>query len=140
MHELGNCARCGKVFAKGVRDICPECYEKEEQDFQKVYKFLMERKNREAKIPEIVEATGVDEDTIIKFLKQKRLRAADFPQIGYPCEKCGTNIVEGRLCLDCASYIQSEARIHDEMQKRQEERRKRSEESVYYTFNKNRNK
>lgn len=134
--ELGNCARCGKVFAKTVRDICLDCYRKEEEDFQKVYKFLQNRKNRQATIHEIVEATGVDEDTIIKFLKQKRLRASDFPRLGYPCEKCGKNITEGRLCEDCATYIQSEARIHDEIQKRKEERKKRSETSVYYTFGK----
>src|SRR5699024_11296401 len=109
MNGLANCNRCGKVFAKGVRDICPQCYQKEEEDYQKIYKLLTNRKNREAKITEIVEATGVDEDTIIKFLKNKRLRAADFPQLGYPCEKCGKNIVEGRLCEDCASFIRSEA-------------------------------
>ena len=50
MTELRNCARCGKVYAKTVRDICPECYRKEEEDFQKVYRFLQNRKNREATI------------------------------------------------------------------------------------------
>lgn len=135
MAELGNCTRCGKVFAKTVRDICLECYRKEEEDFQKVYRFLQNRKNREATIHEIVEATGVDEDTIIKFLKQKRLRPSEFPKLGYPCEICGKNIVQGRLCEDCAKHIQSEAKIHDEMQKLEEERKKH-EESVYYTFGK----
>lgn len=136
MNELGNCARCGNVFVKNVRDICPACYREEEEDFQKVYKFITNRKNREAKMAEIVEATDVAEETIIKFLKQRRLRTSDFPQLGYPCEKCGANIVEGRLCEDCASFIQSESNIHDEMQKREAERKKRSEKSVYYTFNK----
>lgn len=139
MTELGNCARCGKVFAKTVRDICPECYRKEEEDFQKVYRFLQNRKNREATITEIVEATGVDEDTIIKFLKEKRLRPSDFPKLGYPCEKCGKNIVQGRICEDCAKFIRSEARVHEELQKREEERKKRKEESVYYTFGKDKN-
>src|SRR5699024_11870168 len=76
MAELKNCERCGEIFASiGDKDVCPKCGRQEEEDFQKVYRFLTNRKNREATILEIVEATGVEEDLIIKFMKQNRLRA-----------------------------------------------------------------
>src|SRR5690625_7876288 len=86
MIELGNCAQCGEVFAKSLRDICPRCYREEEEAFEIVYRFLMKRKNREATMNEIVEATKVKEELIIKFIKQKRLRTSQFPQLAYPCE------------------------------------------------------
>src|SRR5690625_5510094 len=87
MIELGNCAQCGEVFAKSLRDICPRCYRDEEEAFEIVYRFLMKRKNREATMNEIVEATKVKEELIIKFIKQKRLRTSQFPQLAYPDRK-----------------------------------------------------
>src|SRR5690625_4709170 len=105
MGELGNCERCGTVFAKTIRDICPVCYREEEKAFQKVYGFLTKRKNREATLKEIVAATEVDEDVIIKFMKENRLRASKFPKLAYPCDKCGVDIIEGRLCMMCSSQI-----------------------------------
>src|SRR5690625_6316215 len=74
MHELANCANCNQVFVKTVRDICRDCYEAEEKAFEIVYRFLSKRKNREATLKEIVEATEVEESLIIKFIKEKRLR------------------------------------------------------------------
>src|SRR5699024_8527218 len=98
MAELANCSNCGKVFAKHIRDICDECFKKEEEDFETVYHFLKEQKNREATIQEIVEKTGVPETTIIKFIKNKRLRTSQFPKLMYPCEMCGKDILTGRFC------------------------------------------
>src|SRR5690625_3781024 len=116
MQQLGNCAQCGAVFAKGIRDICQKCYREEEEAFQKVYRFLTKRKNREATIPEIVNQTGVEEELIIKFMKQNRLRASQFPKLSYPCDRCGVAIVEGRLCGSCSSEIQSGLRQHQELE------------------------
>lgn len=137
MTELGNCARCGAVFAKGIRDICQNCYREEEEAFKTVYRFLTKRKNREATLPEIVEATGVEEDLIIKFMKQNRLRASQFPKLAYPCEKCGNNIIEGRLCASCSNKIKTDMQLHEEMEEREAKRKERQEhEAVYYTINK----
>lgn len=137
MNELGNCARCGVVFAKGIRDICPKCFREEEEAFQKVYRFLTKRKNREATLAEIVTATEVEEELIIKFMKQNRLRTSQFPKLAYPCEKCGTDIVEGRLCANCSTKIKTDLQIHEEMKKRETERKERQErQTVYYTIDK----
>ncbi len=136
MSELGNCERCGTVFAKTIREICPKCYREEEEAFQKVYKFLTKRKNREATLKEIVAGTGVEEDLIIKFMKQKRLRTSQFPKLAYPCEKCGIDIIEGRLCFNCSSEIKTELARHNEMEKRQKERKRKEHESIYFTMKK----
>ncbi|PXW89541.1 flagellar operon protein (TIGR03826 family) [Pseudogracilibacillus auburnensis] len=137
MAQLDNCTRCGVVFARGLRDICGKCYREEEEAFQTVYRFLTKRKNREATINEIVEATKVEEELIIKFMKQKRLRSSQFPKLAYPCEKCGADIVEGRLCSNCSTQIKTDLALHDKMEKRSAE--KKEHESIYYTINKENN-
>lgn len=139
MTELANCVRCDAVFVKTARDICPDCYRKEEEDFQKVYKFLSVRKNREATIPEIVDATKVDEETIFKFMKEGRLRASDFPKLSYPCEKCGVGITEGNLCFNCTESLKQALEQHEletELLKKREQAKK-EEQAVYYTLDRN---
>jgi len=132
--ELSNCANCGKVFAKSVRDICHECYKKEEEAFRIVYRFLSKRKNREATLSEIVKATGVEEELIIKFIKQKRLRTSQFPKLAYPCEQCGVEIVEGKLCSDCAETIRKEYERHELRERLLKEREEREHDPVYYSI------
>lgn len=107
MAQLKNCSACGEVFAAVSRDICPPCYFIEEQKFQYVYQFLMKRKNRQANIEEIVEATEVEENLVVKFLKDNRLRVTNFPNLSYACDKCGTSITAGKLCQSCKKTIQN---------------------------------
>src|SRR5699024_1306103 len=59
MSELANCVRCGDVFAKQTRNICPDRYKEEEEAFDKVYRFFCDRKNREATVDEITRDTGM---------------------------------------------------------------------------------
>lgn len=135
--ELANCAHCGAVFAKGMRDICQKCYHEEEEAFKKVYKFLSNRKNREATIIEIVDGTGVEEELIIKFIKEKRLRASEFPNLTYACEKCGNPIIEGKLCQACKEDLINAIEYHDQITAKEEELKSRqSEQIVYYSVNK----
>jgi len=108
MSELKNCAGCGQVFAKTIRDICPACYRKEEAAFQCIYQFLRQRQNREATMQEIIEATCVEEALVIKFLKQNRLRDSEFPQLRYPCEQCSLPVSSGKYCQTCLNEIKQE--------------------------------
>ncbi|WP_371069784.1 TIGR03826 family flagellar region protein [Sediminibacillus sp. JSM 1682029] len=137
MGELMNCPRCGTLFVSGVRSICQDCYKEEERAYTTVYDFLRPRKNRQATIPEIVEATGVDEEIIFKFVKERRLRASQFPNLTYPCERCSTKISEGKLCHSCQTEMKSDL---DEQKKLVEiaERNKQNvnETNTYYTVEK----
>lgn len=133
--ELKNCETCGAVYVDPIRTICRDCYNKEEAAFNKVYRFLSKKKNREATISEIVSATEVEEELIIKFMKQNRLRASQFPKLAYPCENCGIDIVEGKLCVNCSTAIKKNLAEFHEIEKREEQHRK-EQQTVYYTFNK----
>lgn len=120
MAELANCIQCGKVFVTQHRELCPECYRAEEKAYKKVYDFLRQRKNREATTLEVVEATGVTEELIIKFIKEKRLRPSMFPKLGYPCERCGSYILTGKICFNCSMELKKELKQLEEIEKIQE--------------------
>ncbi|WP_058306682.1 TIGR03826 family flagellar region protein [Gracilibacillus massiliensis] len=139
MGELANCARCDKVFVKTTKSVCPECIKEDERLFQIVYNFLKKRENRQATIPEIVEATEVKEDLILQFVKDNRLRSTQFPNLSYPCERCGEPIARGKLCDNCTTDISSDLRHEQELQrikrKNQEEENKKAR--TYFTRNKN---
>jgi len=107
MGELANCPRCGKLFVKGLRDICDECYKKEEEQFNTVYKFIRKSKNRSATLTEVHDETGVPEDMIIHFIKQGRLQTKMMENLTYPCERCGAPIKTGRLCEKCQKELKS---------------------------------
>src|SRR5699024_11374641 len=110
MGELANCSRCNNVFVKTLRDICQQCYREEEEAFETVYRFLSQRKNREATLMEIVEATGVEEELVIKFIKEKRLRTSQFPKLAYPCEKRSeehTSELQSRFDLVCRLLLET---------------------------------
>lgn len=136
MGELANCSRCGTVFVKSARDICQSCFRQEEKDFDTVYAFLRKRKNREATLSEIVEATGVEEILITKFIKEKRLRTSQFPKLSYPCEKCHAPIVTGKICDACTEKLKSDLDIHDKIEEKSNEK-SRENENVYYSFKQN---
>lgn len=135
MAELANCSRCGNVFVKSVRDVCPSCYKKEEEAFQIVYRFLSKRENREATMKEIVKATNVEEKLITKFIKEGRLRTSDFPKLAYPCERCGVDIVRGELCADCSRELRHDLERHEKL-KEQEATYEAEPEKIYYALNK----
>ncbi|WP_077301297.1 TIGR03826 family flagellar region protein [Virgibacillus pantothenticus] len=132
MAELANCSRCDRLFLKGTRSICQDCYQEEEKAFQTVYQFMRQRKNRQATMPEIIENTGVDEELIIKFIKEKRLLPSEFPNIGYPCSHCGTRITAGDLCVSCREKLKKDLQQYEQKERKVEEEREK--QRTYYMF------
>lgn len=85
-------------------------------------------KNRLATMEQIVDATGVPETLLVKFIKSGRLTLAQLPNLGYPCDRCGKLIREGRMCADCSKDLQGQL----EMVKK-EEQKKKQVFRTYYT-------
>lgn len=139
MGELANCTRCNEVFVKTSRDICPKCYQEEEEAFQTVYRFLAKRENREATLDEIVKETGVEEELITKFIRTNRLQRSRFPKLAYPCERCGVEIVTGKICLECSKDIRDSFQQHEKLAKRQEKLQEEEDKiNTYYSIDKKR--
>ena len=135
MAELANCTRCNALFVKSLRVICQKCYKDEEEAFQIVYRFLRDRKNREATILEIVEETGVEEEIIIKFVKEKRLTPKDFPMLAYPCDRCGKDITTGTICSSCTEELRKDLAEFEEDEKKRQEREKQEKANIYFSMN-----
>lgn len=129
MDELSNCPKCGGLFVKNkFRDICQNCWKEEEEAYNAVYQFIRKRENRAATIHQVVDATGVDEDLILKFIKTGRLKLTQFPNLGYPCDRCGKIIQNGKICNSCAEKLRKELDIHTA----EEERRKKENHATYF--------
>lgn len=110
-NTLDNCPRCGKLFLRGVRTVCPECYREVEEEFKRVYEYVRKSENRQRDIYEVSEATKVSVDQIIEFIRSGRLSVADYPQLAYPCESCGEVLItEGRICERCRKKLSAEIR------------------------------
>lgn len=101
--NLRNCPECGHLFEFTVRDLCPDCVNKEENDYELIKSCL--RHNPGAGILEISEKTEVSEKKIIAFLKNGRLILEPTNAIMLNCERCGRVIRTGRYCDDCCASI-----------------------------------
>ncbi|WP_433744813.1 TIGR03826 family flagellar region protein [Falsibacillus pallidus] len=133
MAEITNCPTCNSIFAKNAfRDVCDKCFKEEEKQYDTVYGFLRKRENRAATIPTIVAQTGVPEDLIHKFVRKGRFNIAHFPNLGYPCDKCGTIIKQGKICENCSSSLRADLQSFQNEQKRAAEIREK-EKATYYS-------
>ena len=115
--KLTNCSKCGRIMAKGFRNICPVCYQEIEDQYEKCFKYL--RENRKCSLQELSEATGVSMSMIVKFIREGRISIADYPNITYECDVCGAPIREGHLCEACRRRL-----IKDVNKMKDEEQRK----------------
>lgn len=84
---------------------------------------------------EVVEATEVEEELIIKFIKTGRLKLAQFPNLGYPCDKCGTIIREGKLCGSCAGDLKKDLQQFTSEEERRKEAAQKEKHGTYFAVN-----
>lgn len=100
---LGNCSRCGRVFAsvQGSREICPVCVKEEEENYRKVFQFLSEKPSATAQ--EISDGTGIELKDIFRFVRENRLRLVRTE--GLTCESCGAPISQGKICERCRQKL-----------------------------------
>jgi flagellar operon protein (TIGR03826 family) len=111
LDSLANCPRCGKLFVKGIRTICPDCFNLVEEEYKKVYEYVRNKENRRSTIYEVSEATGVSVRQITEFVRSGRLSIVDYPNLAYPCDSCGENLVlQGNLCEPCRERLAREIR------------------------------
>jgi len=96
---LDNCVRCGKLFNRLSRPVCPDCGREEERQAGVVMDFLKDNPN--ATIEEISESTGVDSQVILRLIRDDRLRATTAYSLLRNCRACGAPIDAGQYCGRC---------------------------------------
>jgi uncharacterized protein len=102
LNNLGNCIKCGKLFLK-IRDICQDCFQKQEDQFVLVNDYLRNHKN--STIQDVSDETGVSIAQIRQFILANRIQVHYFPNLYYPCDTCGSQIKEGKKCHSCLATI-----------------------------------
>lgn len=132
--NIANCPRCGKIFARGFRDVCANCNKDIEREYEQCVDYL--RENRGATVNEVSEATGVSVRQITKFIREGRISLIDTPNLDYPCEACGQPIRHGNICDDCRKRFMNQARkIQTDLQETIESRQQR-EANISYEIKK----
>lgn len=104
--NLDNCPRCGRLFAKNFRDVCPNCLREIDKEYELCANYLREFKG--AIITDVSEATGVSIKQITKFIREGRISIVNAPNMSYPCESCGTLIREHHICDLCRTRLEKE--------------------------------
>lgn len=105
--NLGNCPKCGKLFAMNFRDMCQECSKGIENEYHLCSDYLREQKG--ATMAELSEATNVTIRQITKFIREGRISVIDAPNLSYPCEVCSTTFIqEGNMCPSCKARLTKE--------------------------------
>ncbi|CAM4275673.1 TIGR03826 family flagellar region protein [Paenibacillus tarimensis] len=125
--NLGNCPRCGKLYAKNLRDMCPVCIKEVDKQYELCAEYL--RKNKGCTIHELSEATEVPMKQITRFIREGRISILNHPNMALACESCGTPIREGNLCMECRHRISRDFR---EVQKADQSRS--ASEGTYNTY------
>lgn len=101
--NVDNCPRCGKVFAKNFKSVCPSCLKEIEAEYGKCAAYL--REHRGAAMQELSDATGVSIRQITNFIREGRISIADNPNMSYPCELCGAPVRDHTICTDCRNKL-----------------------------------
>lgn len=101
--NLRNCPECGRLYEFTVKALCPNCVNKEEEDYKLIKNCL--KHDPGAGIVEVSEKTGVPEKKILAFLKAGRLILEHPDALLLNCERCGKPISSGRYCSDCCALI-----------------------------------
>lgn len=133
--NLDNCPRCGKLFAKGIRDVCNACTREIDKEYELCAEYL--RKNRGAIITEVSDETGVSIRQITKFIREGRISMMNAPNMSYPCESCGTLIREHQLCDRCRNRLSKDAQqLNADIAERKRRAEQETENNIYRGINK----
>jgi len=100
--QLGNCPKCRKLYLR-IRNICDECYQKQEDDYLKVAAYLREYPG--STLQEVSDETKISVPQIRQFILAGRILMGSFPNLSYPCETCGKMIRGGKTCKSCLAQV-----------------------------------
>jgi predicted amidophosphoribosyltransferase len=101
---LTNCQICHKAFnCTGGKPICPECRQKEEDDFLKVREYVKD--HPKVSIESVAEETRVSTETIRRYLQEGLLEQASLTDKDLKCQLCKQTITSGNYCLSCMDKL-----------------------------------
>ena len=100
-----NCATCGRIFEDylDLYKTCPQCRDEENTLLRQVKDYLWDYPGTtEGKLRELF---GVSHQQVTKWLREERLEITPDSSIKLTCLRCGSMILKGKYCPDCAKRI-----------------------------------
>lgn len=121
--DLTNCRKCGRLFHRINRPICPDCEKALEEKYQEVKQYIREHEG--ATIVEVSKETDVSVEQLKKWVREERLYFQDPSASGIECLRCGIPIAKGKYCSKCAERLSTQfgATIHKEKEPESEVKR-----------------
>jgi hypothetical protein len=98
-----NCPKCGKIMLRGHVAMCIDCLDDIQAQLQKCLHYL--RKDEEASIDALSEATGVSVKQIQEFIRMQHLSPRFYPNLFYSCRMCKGNTKAGSICEKCQKTL-----------------------------------
>ncbi|WP_256759122.1 flagellar protein [Cohnella sp. WQ 127256] len=106
--DLSYCPKCGKLFSRNFRDVCNNCHQELEKEYEKCVEHL--RKNKGLDIQQLSEEMEVSIKQITRWIREGRISLLNAPNMSYPCESCGILIRENHLCESCKKRLQKDVK------------------------------
>lgn len=112
--NLTNCRKCGRLFHRVDRPICPDCVKALEEKYQEVKEYI--REHDDATIVQVSKEMDVSVEQIKKWVREERLYFRDAASSGIQCMMCGIPIAKGKYCPKCSQKMANQlgASIHKE--------------------------
>jgi flagellar operon protein (TIGR03826 family) len=107
--NLANCPRCGKLFSRQKQNICPNCFNEIEKEYQACVTYLKENKN--CTLQHLSDETEVSIRQITQFIREGRINISNNPNMGIPCDSCGELTRSGSICDSCRDKLQRDMRL-----------------------------
>ncbi len=110
-----NCKRCNKIFKKMVSEICPTCVEKENEQFQKMFRLLQSSQPHGGiLIEDLSEQVGIPIEVIEEYYFEAKLGTAGL-FLKFKCRACSEVLDEnnrkGRYCIPCSNAVSNKAGV-----------------------------
>ncbi len=106
--HLISCRVCGVIMVRIARDICPKCFQEEEELFNNIKSFL--RANSGASIDQVAARCNCTEDRVMEFIKSGRLERVGVKSIAHQCQLCNKIIYEGVMCPECNKTLKEQVK------------------------------
>lgn len=122
---IDNCRRCGRMYMRTERRICPDCIKEEERALEAVIAYLKEHRN--ATMAEVVEAVDVDQEQLDAMIREGKLGFAESADFTVKCDRCGAPSGGGQYCAKCKDQLVNElstSTLKLQQQLREEQKRK----------------
>lgn len=108
MSGLINCKKCGSVFRKSFRDICPACIEKEFNQIKIINEYVKKHDSDGVSLSEISQELGISSSDIQLYISKGHLNEAS-SLIRQNCRICGQKLPENYskqfVCAKCKEGV-----------------------------------